>query len=85
MPVKLKGKIHEAVRPLLLYGAETCSTTKGPEKRREVNEMRMLRWMCGVMKKDKISKSSTSDKEDHREKAEVVGPLREGTEGTTIG
>ena len=34
--------------------AETWSTTKSQEKRLEVNEMRMLRWMCGVTKKDKI-------------------------------
>ena len=27
--------------------------TKSQEKRREVNEMRMLLWMCGVVKKDK--------------------------------
>ena len=33
---------------------ETMATTKGQEKRLEVNEMRMLRWMCGVTKKDKI-------------------------------
>ena len=28
MPVKLKGKIHIAVRPTFVYGAETWSTTK---------------------------------------------------------
>ena len=49
--------------------------------------MRMLRWMCGVTKKDnirkcdRISKTSTSDKEDHREKAKVVDMLKEGTRG----
>ena len=47
------GKIHRtAVRPALVYGAETLSTTKSQEWRLEVNEMRMLRWMCGVTKKD---------------------------------
>ena len=58
-------------------GAETWSTTKSQEKRVDVNKMRMLRWMCGVIEKDKsrnehcerISKISTSDKNDHREKA----------------
>ena len=55
MPVKLKGKVYRTVvRPAMLYGAETWATTKRQESRIEVNEMRMLRWMCGVTKKDKI-------------------------------
>ena len=55
MPVKLKGKVHKTViRPAMLYGAETWATTKGQEKRIELTEMRMLRWMCGVTRKDKI-------------------------------
>ena len=36
------------------YSTETWSTTKSQENRLEVNEMRMLRWMCGVTKNDKI-------------------------------
>ena len=51
---------------------------KSQEKRLEVNEMRMPRWMCGVTKKDntrnehgRACKSETSDKEDHRDKAKV--------------
>ena len=45
-PVKLK------VRIALLYGAETWATTRGQEARLEVNEMRMLRWMCGALDKE---------------------------------
>ena len=55
MPVKLKGKVYKTVvRPALLYGADTWPTTRGQEARLEVNEMRMLRWVCGVTRRDNI-------------------------------
>ena len=42
---KIKGKVYRTVvRPALMYGAETWTLKK----------MRMLRWMRGVMKLDKI-------------------------------
>ena len=37
-----------------MYGAEIWALTKAQEKKFEVAEMRMLRWMCGVTKLDKI-------------------------------
>ena len=70
MPVKLKEKIYRTVvRPALLYGAGTWSTTKSQENRLEVNEMRLLRWMCGVTEKDK----------KHKEGYSGMDMLREGT------
>ena len=55
MPVKLKGKVYKTVvRPPLFYGALIWATTRGQEARLEVNEMRMLRWMCGVTRTDQI-------------------------------
>ena len=52
MPNKRNGKIYRTVViPPLLYVAETLSTTKSQGRRLHVNEMRMLRWMCGITKK----------------------------------
>ena len=42
------------VRPALMYGAETCALKKAQENKLEVAENRMLRWMFGVRKLDKI-------------------------------
>ena len=53
--MKIKGKVYRTVvRPALMYGAETWALKKAQEKKLEVAEMRMLRWMCGVTKMDKI-------------------------------
>ena len=56
MNVTIKGKVYRTVvRPALMYGAETWALKKAQEKKLlEVAEMRMLRWMCGVTKLDKI-------------------------------
>ena len=51
--MKLKGKVYKTVvRSALLYGAVTWATTRGQDARLEVNEMRMLRWMCGVTRRE---------------------------------
>ena len=36
----------------MVYGSATWATMKGQGRKLKVNEMRMLRWMCGVTKKD---------------------------------
>ena len=52
---KYQGKVYRTVvRPVLMYGAETWALKKAQEKKFDVAEMRMLRWMCGVTKLDKI-------------------------------
>lgn len=38
----------------MMYGAETWAVKKVQEERLDVAEMRMLRWMCGVTKLDRI-------------------------------
>ncbi|XP_064107526.1 uncharacterized protein LOC135216288 [Macrobrachium nipponense] len=48
VPLKLKGKFHRTVfRPAMLHGTLTASMRK-TEKKMDVAEMRMLRWMSGV-------------------------------------
>ena len=55
MPLKLKGNVYKTVvRPAQLYGADTWATTRVQEARLEVNEMRMMRWVCGVTRRGKI-------------------------------
>ena len=55
MPVTLKGKVYRTVViPAMLYEAETWAKTKRHGSRIDVNEMRMLRWKCGVTRKYKI-------------------------------
>ena len=52
---RVKGKVYKAVvRPALLYGSETWAMKKAQERKIEVAEMRMLRWMCGVTRSDRI-------------------------------
>ena len=53
MTVKIKGKVYRTVvRPALVYGAETWALKKA--QKLEVAEMRMIRWMCGITRLDKI-------------------------------
>ena len=55
MNSKAKGRIYKAVvRPALIYGSETWAVKKSQEKRMDVAEMRMLRWMLGKTKRDRI-------------------------------
>lgn len=55
VPIKLKGKFYRtAIRPAILYGSE-CWAIKGHQETKVgVAEMRMLRWMCGHTRKDRI-------------------------------
>ncbi|XP_037779392.1 uncharacterized protein LOC119575931 [Penaeus monodon] len=55
VPVKLNGKVHKSVvRPAMTYGLETAPLRKVEERKLEVAEMKMLRWMVGVTKMDCI-------------------------------
>ena len=52
---RVKGKVYKTVvRLAMMYGAETWAMKKAQEKKLDVAEMRMLRWMSGVTKPDRI-------------------------------
>ena len=52
---RVKGKVYKTVvRPAMVYGAEAWPIKKSQEKKLDVAEMKMLRWMCGVTKVDRI-------------------------------
>ena len=55
VPRGLKGKVYRlAVRPVVLYGSECWPLKKTQVQRLKVTEMRMLRWMCGYSRLDRI-------------------------------
>ena len=90
MPVKLKGHVYNiVVRPALFYGANTWATSRGQEGRLEVNEMSMLRWMCGVTRRDTIRKEHIigttrvvqASKKITEKTTEVVRPCEENERG----
>ena len=55
IPMSLKGKFYRtAVRPSLLYGTECWTNKKQYTQKISVTEMRMLRWMCGKTRMDKV-------------------------------
>ena len=47
MKVKIKGKVYKTmVRPATVYEAKTWAVKKAHEKKMNVAEMKMSRWMC---------------------------------------
>ncbi|KAG5606742.1 hypothetical protein H5410_028234 [Solanum commersonii] len=75
VPPKLKGKFYRVVvRPALLYGAECWPVKNSHVQKLHVAEMRMLRWMCGHTRSDKIRNEVIREKVGV---APVVDKLRE--------
>ncbi|XP_063540276.1 uncharacterized protein LOC134749304 [Cydia strobilella] len=55
IPVRLKGRVYKtAVRPALMYGSECWATKKKHEQKMHTNEMKMLRWVAGVTRLDRV-------------------------------
>ncbi len=50
-----QGKVYKTVvRPAMMYGAKTWAVKKAQEKKLDVAEMRMLKWISRVTKLDRI-------------------------------
>ncbi|KAM3301760.1 hypothetical protein P3S67_016262 [Capsicum chacoense] len=63
VPPKLKGKFYRvAVRPVILYGAECWSVKNFHIQKLKVTEMRMLRWMCGLTRGDRVRNETIREK-----------------------
>ena len=55
LPARLKGKVYQMVlRPALLYGSECWPIKKIQVQRLMATEMRMIRWMGGYTRMDRI-------------------------------
>ena len=55
VPVGLKDKVYRmVVRPTVLYGSECWPLKRTQVQRLTVAEMRMIRWMCGYTRIDRI-------------------------------
>jgi len=55
VPQKLKGKFYRtAIRPAMLYGTECWPTKRRHVQQRSVSEKRMLRWICGHTRMDRV-------------------------------
>ena len=72
--LRVKGKVYKTdVRPAMMYGAETWAVKKAQEKKLDVTEMSMLRWMSGVTKLDRIRDERIRDNEGGRNIQESAG------------
>ncbi|PHT26468.1 hypothetical protein CQW23_33915 [Capsicum baccatum] len=63
VPPKLKGKFYRVVvRPTMLYGAECWQVKNSHIQKMKVAEMRMLRWMCGLTRGDRVRNETIREK-----------------------
>ena len=79
--VKLKARVQKAVvRTAITYGLEAAPLKKAEARKLDVTEMKMLRWMSGVTRMDRVkndhirgySKSHRSIKESTGGKIKMV-------------
>ncbi|KAF3636900.1 1-aminocyclopropane-1-carboxylate oxidase -like protein 1 [Capsicum annuum] len=63
VPPKLKGNLYRlAVHSIMLYGAEYWPVKNSHIKKLKVTEIRMLRWMCGLIRRDRVRNETIQEK-----------------------
>ncbi|KAI0493554.1 hypothetical protein KFK09_023673 [Dendrobium nobile] len=63
VPLNLNGKFYKmVVRPVMFYGAECWSLKEKHNTKLSVAEMRMLRWMSGFTRRDRIQNDHICEK-----------------------
>ncbi|XP_070013250.1 uncharacterized protein [Nicotiana sylvestris] len=63
VPPRLKGKFYRVVaRPTMLYGAKCWPVKNSHVQKMKVAEMRILRWMCGCTRRDRIKNEAIRDR-----------------------
>ncbi|KAM1096920.1 hypothetical protein ACFX19_014649 [Malus domestica] len=81
MPLKLKGKFYvTAKRSAMLYGTECWAVKYQHIHKMGVVEMRMLRWRCGLTRKDKIRNEWVG----HVQRRPTDAPVRRCDYGTEV-
>ncbi|XP_019244318.1 PREDICTED: uncharacterized protein LOC109224188 [Nicotiana attenuata] len=77
VPPKLKGKFYRmVVRPTILYGAEYWPVKIAYVQKMKVEEIRMLRWMCGHTRLDRIINEVIHDKIFRVAKLVLIGLIK---------
>ena len=63
VPQKLKGKFYRtAIRPAMLYGVECWPTKRRYVQQISVAKIRMLRWICGHTRRDRVRNHDMRDR-----------------------
>ncbi|XP_070004261.1 uncharacterized protein [Nicotiana sylvestris] len=63
VPLRFKGKFYRVVvRPAMLYGAECWLVKNSHVQKMRVAEMRMLRWICGYTRRNRIKNEAIRDR-----------------------
>ncbi|KAF3615267.1 hypothetical protein FXO38_35214 [Capsicum annuum] len=76
LPLKLKGKFYRvAVRPAMQYSTECWPVKNSHIQKVKMEEMRMLRWMCGLTRGDRVRNEIIREKVGV---ASVEDKMREG-------